>query len=80
MAGKDQFVFSSQFEKLKEIYPMEALLIRGFVLALALSGFGASTVSNQSSNGASISAQDGGDQGGIPPACPYSDPNACGVD
>jgi len=57
---------------------MEALLIRGFVLALALSGFGASTVSNQSS--ASISVQDDGGQGGIPPNCPYSDPNACGVD
>ena len=58
---------------------MEALLIRGFVLALALSGFGASTVSSKSVNSnASISANDS--VGGIPPSCPYSDPNACGVD
>jgi hypothetical protein len=60
---------------------MEALLIRGFVLALALSGFGASTVSGNTNGNASVSAQDdGGLQSGIPPTCPYSDPNACGVD
>jgi hypothetical protein len=57
---------------------MEALLIRGFVLALALSGFGASSVSGSTaSTSSSVSAND---QTGIPPNCPYSDPNACGVD
>ena len=74
MAGKDQFVFSSQFEKLKEIYPMEALLIRGFVLALALSGFGASTVSGTATSSASVSAMDT-----TPPNCPLNDPNNCGM-
>jgi hypothetical protein len=58
---------------------MEALLIRGFVLALALSGFGASTVSGNASSNASVSAQDGGSLT-TPPTCPYNDPNACGMD
>ena len=54
---------------------MEALLIRGFVLALALSGFGASTVSGtKTSHSTSVSAMD------APPTCPYNDPNACGLD
>jgi hypothetical protein len=53
---------------------MEALLIRGFVLALALSGFGASTVSSNSSNGAMVTADS------TPPNCPYNDPNMCGID
>jgi hypothetical protein len=58
---------------------MEALLIRGFVLALALSGFGASTVSGKAvHSNASMSAND--NVAGIPPNCPYNDPNACGVD
>jgi hypothetical protein len=69
-------MFSSQFKKevQKEIH-MEALLIRGFVLALALSGFGASTVSSNSS--ASVSANDSLTG---PPVCPYNDPNFCGID
>jgi hypothetical protein len=68
-------MFSSQFKKevQKEIH-MEALLIRGFVLALALSGFGASTVSSNSSNGAMVTADS------TPPNCPYNDPNMCGID
>jgi len=55
---------------------MEALLIRGFVLALALSGFGASTVSGTKTTQSStkVSAMD------APPSCPYNDPNACGLD
>jgi hypothetical protein len=55
---------------------MEALLIRGFVLALALSGFGASTVSRNTttSNGAMVTADT------TPPSCPYNDPNFCGMD
>jgi hypothetical protein len=54
---------------------MEALLIRGFVLALALSGFGASTVSGHST-GTKVTAT----ANTIPPTCPYNDPNACGMD
>jgi hypothetical protein len=57
---------------------MEALLIRGFVLALALSGFGASTVSGNTSANANVSAQGG--SAVVPPTCPYNDPNACGLD
>ena len=55
---------------------MEALLIRGFVLALALSGFGASTVSGTktSHSSSSVATMD------TPPTCPYNDPNACGLD
>jgi len=54
---------------------MEALLIRGFVLALALSGFGASTVSgHKSGTTASANFQT------TPPACPLNDPNNCGMD
>jgi len=56
---------------------MEALLIRGFVLALALSGFGASTVSGSSKSPASVSANDGVI---TPPTCPLNDPNNCGID
>jgi hypothetical protein len=55
---------------------MEALLIRGFVLALALSGFGASTVSGSSKSPASVSANDIS----TPPTCPLNDPNNCGID
>lgn len=54
---------------------MEALLIRGFVLALALSGFGASTVSGHKTS-ANVTAN----IQTIPPNCPYNDPNACGMD
>ena len=54
---------------------MEALLIRGFVLALALSGFGASTVSSNTSANAGVSAN----LQTIPPACPVNDPNNCGM-
>jgi hypothetical protein len=53
---------------------MEALLIRGFVLALALSGFGASTVSGHSTTKVTANTNT------IPPTCPYNDPNACGMD
>jgi hypothetical protein len=57
---------------------MEALLIRGFVLALALSGFGASTVSSSSTGSSTTSAT--ANTNTTPPACPYNDPNACGLD
>jgi hypothetical protein len=57
---------------------MEALLIRGFVLALALSGFGASTVSHHSNSSGSVSANDGVIS--TPPTCPLNDPNNCGLD
>lgn len=58
---------------------MEALLIRGFVLALALTGFGASNVSGHSANtSTSVTANDGVIS--TPPSCPYNDPNACGLD
>ena len=56
---------------------MEALLIRGFVLALALSGFGASTVSGNTSANAGVSANGGFT---TPPSCPANDPTACGMD
>ena len=56
---------------------MEALLIRGFVLALALSGFGATTVSSNTSANAGISADGGGYT--TPPNCPVNDPNNCGM-
>jgi hypothetical protein len=56
---------------------MEALLIRGFVLVLALSGFGASTVSHHSNSSGSVSANDGII---TPPTCPLNDPNNCGID
>jgi len=58
---------------------MEALLIRGFVLALALSGFGASTVSSQNgSNSTSVTANDG-PNATTPPNCPLNDPSNCGI-
>jgi len=55
---------------------MEALLIRGFVLALALSGFGASTVSHKHS-GTSVKVTANDDT--TPPNCPVNDPNNCGM-
>ena len=56
---------------------MEALLIRGFVLALALSGFGASTVSGtKASTPTSVTANDNS----TPPTCPLNDPNNCGIE
>jgi len=59
---------------------MEALLIRGFVLVLALSGFGASTVSSTSSSAnASHSGVVSADGGGTLPTCPLNDPNNCGM-
>jgi len=56
---------------------MEALMIRGFVLALALSGFGATTVSTGNGSTATSATAN---EGVVPPSCPYSDPNACGMD
>jgi len=56
---------------------MEALLIRGFVLVLALSGFGASTVSGgtaSANTGVSSTLQT------TPPNCPVNDPTNCGLD
>jgi hypothetical protein len=57
--------------------PMEALLIRGFVLALALTGFGASTVSGSGGKSSSVTANDGIS---TLPTCPLNDPNNCGLD
>jgi hypothetical protein len=59
---------------------MEALLIRGFVLALALSGFGASTVSGSNGSTNSGVSANTGVVSTVPPSCPYNDPNACGLD
>ena len=56
---------------------MEALLIRGFVLALALTGFGASTVSGSGGKSSSVTANDGIS---TLPTCPLNDPNNCGLD
>ena len=56
---------------------MEALLIRGFVLALALSGFGASTVSGSTG---STSTTASANTISTPPTCPLNDPTNCGMD
>jgi hypothetical protein len=63
----------------QEIYIMETTLIRGFVLFLALTGFGASSVSSNSTHSSNVHAQ-GLNGGGAPPVCPPSDPNSCGID
>jgi hypothetical protein len=58
---------------------METTLIRGFVLFLALAGFGASSVSSVSSTSgvhAHMSAQEGGGVGGL---CLPSSGDTCGM-
>jgi hypothetical protein len=56
---------------------MEATFIRGFVLMLALTGFGASTVTSAQKPATATTAADGVN---TLPTCPYNDPNACGLD
>jgi hypothetical protein len=57
---------------------METMLIRGFVLMLALTGFGATSVSRNPGI-AKTNAPKAMD-GITPPACPWNSPNACGID
>ena len=55
---------------------MKTVLVRGFVLALALIGFTASTqVSSATATKVSVVSSNT-----IPPSCDPNDPNACGVD
>ena len=55
---------------------MKTLFVRGFVLALALTGFAASTqVSSATATKVSVASANV-----IPPSCDPNDPNACGVD
>lgn len=54
---------------------METTLIRGFVLFLALTGFGASSVSTR----AGFHANDTTGNGGPTPLCPPSSGQVCGL-
>ena len=57
---------------------MKTLFVRGFVLALALTGFAASTqVSSATATATKVSVASANV---IPPSCDPNDPNACGVD
>ena len=55
---------------------MKTLFVRGFVLALALIGFSASTQIT-ASTGTKVAVSG---VNTIPPSCDPDDPNACGVD
>jgi hypothetical protein len=56
---------------------MKTFFVRGFVLALAVIGFAASTqVSSATATKASVASLRQTD----PPTCPLGDPNACGID
>jgi len=60
---------------------MKTTFVRGFVLFLALTGFGATTASSASasvSNGGVIASV--GVVTSPTPLCPPNDPNACGLD
>ncbi len=58
---------------------MESTFIRGFVLLMALTGFGATTISSHApkANGKiGVHANEI-----VPiPMCPFHDPNGCGID
>lgn len=57
---------------------METTLVRGFVLFLALTGFGASSVSTRVSSSSAVRSHDTGG-GTIPGLCPPSSGSVCGM-
>jgi hypothetical protein len=55
---------------------MKITFVRAFVVALALIGFGSSTIVSNAATTKVASAS----ANTIPPVCPLNDPNACGLD
>jgi len=63
---------------------MKTIAIRSFVLALAVTGMGATMITSAKTANASVAKNGVEVKAGVvctpTPFCPWNDPNACGID